>query len=124
MRAAAALALGMYQQESIVARVLEMGDGAAVRDHLLAQLKSDAAYRLLARKLSPARRLELRALGIAGPEHHRAAFPPRRERDVGGLLAQHLPDGLGELLTGHVGELLWKVRWERGGKDRRRRSGA
>ena len=96
VRAAAALALGMYQQESIVARVLEMGDGAAVRDHLLAQLKSDAAYRLLARKLSPARRLELRALGTAGPEvagtvlaqgMHGLLDPGERMRLISGLRA-------------------------------------
>jgi HEAT repeat protein len=63
VRAAAALATGAFEQESIVARVVEMTDEAAVRAHLRERLKDDAEYRLLGRKLSTARHLELRALG-------------------------------------------------------------
>ena len=63
VRAAAALATGAFEQDSIVARVVEMRDEAAVRAHLRERLKDDAEYRLLGRKLSTARHLELRALG-------------------------------------------------------------
>ncbi len=63
VRAAAALATGAFEQDSIVARVVEMPDEAAVRAHLRERLKDDAEYRLLGRKLSTARHLELRALG-------------------------------------------------------------
>ena len=68
VRAAAALATGAFEQDSIVARVVEMGDEAAVRAHLRERLKHDAAYRLLGRKLSTARHLELRALGARTTE--------------------------------------------------------
>jgi HEAT repeat protein len=63
VRAAAALAGGAFEDESIVARVVEMADQAAVREDLTRRLKEDPLARLLARKLSPARHLELRALG-------------------------------------------------------------
>ena len=63
VRTAAALATGAFEQQSIVARVVEMSDEAAVRAHLRARLEDDAGYRRLARKLSAARQLELRALG-------------------------------------------------------------
>ena len=63
VRAAAALATGAFEQDSIVARVVEMQDEAAVRAHLRERLKDDPEYRLLGRKLSTARHLELRALG-------------------------------------------------------------
>jgi HEAT repeat protein len=63
VRAAAALAAGIFDRQSIVARVREMPDQAAVREQLRAGLKLDTSYRLLSRRLSPARHLELRALG-------------------------------------------------------------
>jgi HEAT repeat protein len=63
VRAAAALAIGAFEQESIVARVVEMSDEAVVRQHLRRCLTDDPVYRLLGRKLSPARHFELRALG-------------------------------------------------------------
>ena len=68
VRAAAALATGAFDQESIVARVVEMSDEVAVREHLRERLRDDAEYRLLARKLSAARHLELRALAAATSE--------------------------------------------------------
>src|SRR5439155_7401566 len=52
VRAAASLATGAFEQESIVARVVEMSDEAAVREHLRERLGDDAEYRLLGRKLS------------------------------------------------------------------------
>jgi HEAT repeat protein len=64
VRAAAALATGVFEGQSIVARVLEMPDQAAVRELLRERLKRDAPYRLLGRRLSADRQLELRALGM------------------------------------------------------------
>jgi HEAT repeat protein len=62
VRAAAALAAGVFDRESIVARVLEMPDQGHVREVLRERLKWDAHFRLLGLKLSKARHLELRAL--------------------------------------------------------------
>ena len=61
VRAAAALAAGVYSQ-SIVARIVDMPDDAAVRELLRERLKSDPGFRLLRSRLSKARHLELRAL--------------------------------------------------------------
>ena len=63
VRAAAALAAGVFDRQSIVARVMEMPDQTTVRELLRERLKSDARFRLLGRRLSAARHLELRALG-------------------------------------------------------------
>ena len=63
VRAAAALAAGVFDRQSIVARVVEMPDQTAVRELLRERLKGDARFRLLGRRLSAARHLELRALG-------------------------------------------------------------
>jgi HEAT repeat protein len=68
VRAAAALATGAFERESIVARVVEMSDEAAVREHLRERLQDDPDYRQLGRTLSSARQLELRALGAASAE--------------------------------------------------------
>jgi HEAT repeat protein len=62
VRAAAALAAGVFDRQGIVARVVEMPDGIAVRGLLRERLKRDARFRLLGRRLPPGRRLELRAL--------------------------------------------------------------
>ncbi|HEY8196750.1 MAG TPA: HEAT repeat domain-containing protein [Gemmatimonadales bacterium] len=62
VRAAAALAAGAFDRQSIVARVIEMPDQTAVRGLLGERLKGDARFRLLGRQLSPASHLELRAL--------------------------------------------------------------
>jgi HEAT repeat protein len=61
--AAAALAAGVFDRQSIVAQVVEMPDQTAVRELLRTRLKDDAHYRLLRRRLSAVRQLELRALG-------------------------------------------------------------
>ena len=63
VRAAAALAAGVFDRQSIVARVVEMPDQTTVRELLRERLKGDARFRLLGRSLSAARHLELRALG-------------------------------------------------------------
>jgi HEAT repeat protein len=66
VRAAAALAAGAFDPNSLVVRVLEMPDEAPVRELLRQRLKSDPWFRLLERKLSRARGLELRALAAPG----------------------------------------------------------
>ena len=62
VRAAAALAAGAFDPNSLVVRVLEMPDESAVRGLLRARRQSDPWFRLLGRRLSRARELELRAL--------------------------------------------------------------
>jgi HEAT repeat protein len=66
VRAAAALAAGVFDPDSLVVRVLEMPDQAAVRELLRQRLTSDPWFRLLERKLSRARARELRALSATG----------------------------------------------------------
>lgn len=68
VRAAAALAIGAFEQDSIVTRVLEMADETAVREQLRDRLKHDPQFRLLSRKLPASRHLELRAIGAGTPE--------------------------------------------------------
>lgn len=68
VRAAATLALGAFDQESIVARVVEMADEDSLRDVLRDRLKQDAEYRLLGLRLREARHVELRALGSTSRE--------------------------------------------------------
>jgi hypothetical protein len=53
----------VFDRQSIVARVMEMTDQSTVRELLRDRLKGDARFRLLGRRLSAARHLELRALG-------------------------------------------------------------
>ncbi len=74
VRAAAALAAGVFDRESIVARVLEMPDQAAVREVLRERLKWDARYRLLGLRLSRGRHLELRALARPSDTDAQAAL--------------------------------------------------
>jgi HEAT repeat protein len=66
VRAAAAIAAGAFDPHSLVVRVLEMPDEAAVRELLRQRLQSDPWFRLLERRLSRARALELRALTASG----------------------------------------------------------
>jgi len=68
IRAAAVLGLGAYDQESLVARVLEMADETELRDLLRERLKHDAEFRLLGLRLREARHVELRALGSTSRE--------------------------------------------------------
>jgi HEAT repeat protein len=62
VRGAAALAAGVYDHESIVARIIDMPDEGAVRELLRERLKWDSRFRLLRCRLSKARHLELHAL--------------------------------------------------------------
>lgn len=64
VRAAAVLAAGVFDRQSIVARVVEMPEQGAVRQVLREGLKRDARFRLLGTRLSRARHLELRALAL------------------------------------------------------------
>jgi HEAT repeat protein len=66
VRAAATLALGAFDQEGLIGRVVEMPDQTAVRELLRRRLKDDPWFRLLSRKLPRARDLELRALATSG----------------------------------------------------------
>jgi HEAT repeat protein len=66
VRAAAVLASGAFERESLVAEVLEMRDAGAVREHLRERLASDSSYRLLRCRLPAGPRLELRTLAAAG----------------------------------------------------------
>jgi HEAT repeat protein len=74
VRAAAALAAGIFDRQSIVARVVEMPDQTAVRGLLRERLKRDARFRLLGRRLSPGRHLELRALGTPDDREAQASL--------------------------------------------------
>ncbi len=96
VRAAAVLGLGAYDQESLVARVLEMADEAALRDLLRERLKQDAEFRLLGLRLREARHVELRALGSTSREQMEQTLaegmrgllsPEERIRLVAGLRA-------------------------------------
>jgi HEAT repeat protein len=74
VHAAAVLASGVFDQESLVTRVLEMPDQAAVRGLLRDRLKHDARFRLLGCRLSAARRLELSALSAPSAEGAQASL--------------------------------------------------
>lgn len=96
VRAAANLALGSYDQESIVARVVEMSDESELREVLRERLKHDAEYRLLGLRLREARHVELRALGSSSREQMEQTLadgmrgvlsPEQRVRLVAGLRA-------------------------------------
>ena len=96
VRAAATLALGAYDQESLVARVIEMADEAALRDVLRERLKTDAEFRLLGLRLREAQHVELRALGSTSREQMEQTLaegmrgvlsPEQRVRLVAGLRA-------------------------------------
>jgi HEAT repeat protein len=64
VRAAAVLAAGAFERESLVAAVAEMRDAAAVRGHLRERLANDPWYRLLRCRISAGPRLELRTLTV------------------------------------------------------------
>ncbi|MGZ8397891.1 MAG: HEAT repeat domain-containing protein [Gemmatimonadales bacterium] len=85
VRAAAALATGAFDRQSIVARVREMSDQTAVRGLLRERLKGDARFRLLGRQLSPASQLELRALATPDDEEAQTSLAQgiRRTLDAG-----------------------------------------
>lgn len=85
VRAAAALAAGVFEGQSIVAMVIEMSDAGAVREILRERLKRDPRFRLLGRRLSRALRLEIRALVSAtdGEAQASLARGMRRMLDAG-----------------------------------------
>ncbi len=94
VRAAAVLALGAYDQESLVARVVEMADETELREVLRERLKQDAEFRLLGLRLREARHVELRALGSSSREQMEQTLaegmrgvlsPEQRVRLVAGL---------------------------------------
>jgi len=96
LRAAALLALGGYEQESMVGRLVEMADDRVLRDFLADRIKNDAEYRLLAQRLGASRHVELQALAattregmeLSLTEGIRGALDPgERLRLVSGLRA-------------------------------------
>jgi HEAT repeat protein len=96
VRTAALLALGAYDQESLVARILEMADEADLREMLRDRLKNDAEFRLLGLRLREARHIELRALASDSREQMEQTLaegmrgvlsPDQRIRLVAGLRA-------------------------------------
>jgi HEAT repeat protein len=107
VRAAAALAAGAFDPNSLVVRVLEMPDEAPVRELLRQRLKTDPWFRLLERKLSRARGLELRALAAARPGSGQSYLADglrstldtgERVRMIGGLRAFQGEQSLSALL--------------------------
>ncbi len=74
VRAAAALSIGLYDQESIVARVVEMADEEPLRQRLRERLKHDPEYRLISLKLRETRHVELRALSATTREEMEASL--------------------------------------------------
>lgn len=96
VRAAVLLALGGYEQESMVARLVEMADDRTLRDFLADRIRHDAEYRLLAQRLGASRHVELQALAattreameLSLTEGIRGALDPaERLRLVSGLRA-------------------------------------
>lgn len=96
VRAAATLALGAYDQESIIARVVELADESELRDVLRERLKEDPEYQLLGLRLREVRHVELRALGSTSREQMEQTLadgmrgvlsPEQRVRLVAGLRA-------------------------------------
>jgi HEAT repeat protein len=68
VRAAAALAAGAYDRNSLIMMVLDMPDQAAIRELLRHRMKADPWFRLLSRQLPRASDAELRALAAASPD--------------------------------------------------------
>jgi HEAT repeat protein len=67
VRAAAALAAGAYDRNSLITLILEMPDEASIRELLRLRMKVDAWFRLLSRSLPRASHAELRALTAPSP---------------------------------------------------------
>lgn len=96
VRAAAVLAIGAFDQESLIARLAEMAEADEVRAYLQRRLGDDPRYRWLRRRLSRAGRLELRALaagdadraaGLLGEGLRESRSQAERIRMVSGLRA-------------------------------------
>ncbi|HYF40035.1 MAG TPA: HEAT repeat domain-containing protein, partial [Gemmatimonadales bacterium] len=67
VRAAAALAAGVYDRSSMVALILDMPDEGTVREVLRERIRRDPWYRLLSRTLPRASAAELQALAAENP---------------------------------------------------------
>ncbi|MEO8294327.1 MAG: HEAT repeat domain-containing protein [Gemmatimonadota bacterium] len=74
VRAAAALGLGAFDQESIVAQVLRMPDEDQVREFLRDRLQHDPGFRQIRQRLKDAQQVELRALGSLNREQMEASL--------------------------------------------------
>jgi HEAT repeat protein len=107
IRAAAALAMGAFDPTSMALRVLEMPDAEEVRDLLRQRLTDDPWFRLLRRRLSPGRALELRSLTAPNPAEAQLQLAEglrsilesgERVRMIGSLRAFHGEPGLTALL--------------------------
>ena len=72
VRAAAVLAAASFDRGSLITEVAERPDQGAVRELLREKLKYDSRFRLLGRRLSAGRRVELRALMAASPDEARS----------------------------------------------------
>ena len=71
----AVMSLGAWDQESVVARLMEMSDEAEVRRILETRLREDAEYRLLAQRMGGSRRAELRAVASTSRAGPRWSWP-------------------------------------------------
>jgi len=96
VRAASLLALGGYEQESMVGRLVEMADDRTLRDLLADRIRHDAGFRLLAQRLGASRHVELQALAATTREEMETSLaeglrgalePAERLRLVSGLRA-------------------------------------
>ncbi len=96
VRAAALLALGGYDQESMVGHLVAMSDNRELRDFLASRIRHDAEYRLLAQRLGASRHVELQALAATTREDMESSLtegirgaldPAERLRLVSGLRA-------------------------------------
>jgi HEAT repeat protein len=67
VRAAAALAAGAYDRNSLITLILDMPDEAAVRQLLRQRIRQDPWFRLLSRSLPRTSEVELRALAAGSP---------------------------------------------------------
>jgi HEAT repeat protein len=74
VRAAAALGVGAFDQESIVAQVLHMPDEEQVRLFLRDRLQHDPGFRQIRQRLKEAQQVELRALGSLNREQMEASL--------------------------------------------------
>jgi HEAT repeat protein len=74
VRAAAALGIGAYERESVVAQVLQMVDEVPVLDFLRDRLQHDPGYRLIRQRLKQSQQVELRALGSLNREQMEASL--------------------------------------------------
>ena len=96
VHAAALLAIGIFDQESMVARLAEMPDSLAMQESLRDRLRRDPWFRLLRRRLPAVTAPELRAISthtieaaeaVLAREMEEVLDPGERIRLIGGLRA-------------------------------------